>query len=67
MFALSRGENAISLPDAVRLVSASPAKAAGLSDRGEIASGKRADIVRVEVVDEHPVVRTVWSEGERVI
>jgi alpha-D-ribose 1-methylphosphonate 5-triphosphate diphosphatase len=67
VFALSRGENAISLPDAVRLVSASPAKAAGLSDRGEIASGKRADIVRVEVVDEHPVVRTVWSEGERVI
>jgi alpha-D-ribose 1-methylphosphonate 5-triphosphate diphosphatase len=51
----------------VRLVSASPAKAAGLDDRGEIAAGKRADLVRVEMVDGHPVVRTVWSAGERVI
>ena len=67
VFALTRGENAISLPQAVRLVSASPAKAAGLDDRGEIAAGKRADLVRVEMVDEHPVVRTVWSAGERVI
>jgi alpha-D-ribose 1-methylphosphonate 5-triphosphate diphosphatase len=48
-------------------VSASPAKAAGLGDRGEIAPGKRADLVRVAVVDGHPVVRTVWSKGERVI
>lgn len=64
---LSKGEDAISLPEAVRLVSASPAKAAGLDDRGEIAAGKRADLVRVEMVDGHPVVRTVWSEGKRVI
>jgi alpha-D-ribose 1-methylphosphonate 5-triphosphate diphosphatase len=67
VFALTRDENAISLPRAVRLVSASPAEAAGLSDRGMIAPGKRADLVRVEVVEDHPVVRTVWSAGERVI
>jgi alpha-D-ribose 1-methylphosphonate 5-triphosphate diphosphatase len=67
VFALTRGENAISLPLAVKLVSASPAKAAGLDDRGAIAPGKRANLVRVEVVDDHPVVRTVWSEGRRVI
>jgi alpha-D-ribose 1-methylphosphonate 5-triphosphate diphosphatase len=67
VFALSRGEDAISLPEAVRLVSASPATAAGLDDRGTITPGKRADLVRVEVIDEHPVVRTVWSGGERVI
>lgn len=67
VFALTRGENPISLPAAVRLVSASPAAAAGLDDRGEIAVGKRADLVRVEMVDGHPVVRTVWSAGARVI
>lgn len=67
VFALTRGENAISLPEAVGYVSGSPAKAAGLDDRGEIAPGKRADIVRVETVDDHPVVRTVWSAGRRVI
>jgi alpha-D-ribose 1-methylphosphonate 5-triphosphate diphosphatase len=68
VFALTRGEeSAISLPRAVCLVSASPAEAAGLADRGTITPGKRADLVRVEVIDEHPVVRTVWSEGERVI
>jgi alpha-D-ribose 1-methylphosphonate 5-triphosphate diphosphatase len=67
VFALTRGENAISLPQAVKLVSASPAKAAGLDDRGQIAQGKHADLVRVEVIDEHPVVRTVWSKGQRVI
>ncbi|MEO7223743.1 MAG: alpha-D-ribose 1-methylphosphonate 5-triphosphate diphosphatase, partial [Devosia sp.] len=67
VFALTCGENAISLPQAIRLVSASPAKAAGLDDRGEITVGRRADLVRVEMVDDHPVVRTVWSEGKRVI
>ncbi len=67
VFTLSRGENAISLPRAVALVSASPAKAAGLMDRGQIAPGRRGDLMRVELIDEHPVVRTVWSEGVRVI
>ncbi len=37
----------INLPEAVRLVTANPAKAAGLTDRGEIAVGKRADLVAV--------------------
>jgi alpha-D-ribose 1-methylphosphonate 5-triphosphate diphosphatase len=36
-------------------------------DRGQIAPGRRGDLVRVELIDEHPVVRTVWSEGVRVI
>lgn len=67
VFTLSDGENAISLPDAVRFVSRAPAQAAGLDDRGEIATGKRADLVRVELVDGMPVVRTVWSGGKRVI
>lgn len=67
VFGLSAGENAITLPEAVRFVSKHPAYAAGLADRGEIASGKRADLVRVALVGQLPVVRTVWSNGSRVI
>lgn len=67
VFGLSSGENAISLPEAVRFVSKTPAAAAGLDDRGEIAMGKRADLMRAQLVDGLPVVRTVWARGVRVI
>jgi len=55
------------LPKAVATVTSTPATAVGLTDRGEIAQGKRADLVRVSVVDELPIVRAVWREGRRVI
>ena len=55
------------LPDSIRLVTKNPAKAAGLADRGEIAFGKRADLVQVANSDSHPVVRRVWREGQRVM
>ncbi len=54
------------LPGAVRLVSLNPAKATGLDDRGEIAVGKRADLIRVAMMHEQPVIREVWREGRRV-
>ncbi|UYT57691.1 alpha-D-ribose 1-methylphosphonate 5-triphosphate diphosphatase [Brucella sp. MAB-22] len=57
----------ISLPQAIRLVSANPAKAVGLDDRGEIVASKRADLVRVQIADHVPIIRTVWREGRRVI
>ena len=57
---------AITLPEAVRTVSKTPAEAVGLTDRGEIAVGKRADLIRVHVAGHVPVVRTVWREGRRV-
>jgi len=56
----------ISLPQAVAMVSKNPADAVGLSDRGVIEPGRRADLVRVRVDDHVPVVRTVWREGGRV-
>lgn len=58
--------DAISLPDAVAMVSRNPARATGLDDRGEIVVGKRADLVRVRVDEHIPVVRSVWREGRRV-
>jgi len=65
-FVLPDRSETIMLPDTVRMVSTRPAKAAGLDDRGEIALGKRADLVRVEKLGEVPVVRGVWRQGRRV-
>lgn len=56
----------ISLPEAIRMVSTTPARAAHLHDRGEIAAGKRADLVRVRMHGDMPVVRGVWRQGQRV-
>jgi alpha-D-ribose 1-methylphosphonate 5-triphosphate diphosphatase len=57
---------AIDLTSAIRTVTKTPAEAVGLADRGEIAIGKRADLIRVHVARDVPVVRTVWREGHRV-
>jgi len=54
------------LPGAIRMVSKTPAEATGLRDRGEIATGRRADLLRVVMHDGEPVVRAVWREGRRV-
>lgn len=72
-----------SLPEAVALVSQNPAEAVGLTDRGCLAPGKKADLLRVsmpepsEQLDESgagsdlamalPEVRTVWRDGLRVM
>ena len=55
----------ISLHAAVRLVSANPARAAGLTDRGEIAPGKRADLIAVKSLGGLPQVEQVWVRGVR--
>ncbi len=65
-FFLGEVVDAISLPQAVAMVSKTPAEAVGLTDRGAIEAGRRADMVRVRVDEHVPVVRTVWREGRRV-
>lgn len=65
-FMLEGAVEGYDLPKAVALVSRHPAEAAGLGDRGEIAPGKRADLVQVSVLDGVPIVRAVWREGRRV-
>lgn len=57
---------AIDLAAAVRTVTKTAAEAVGLSDRGEIVAGKRADLIRVHLAQDLPVVRSVWREGHRV-
>ena len=56
-----------SLPEAIATVSRTPAQITKLSDRGEIAVGKRADLVRVAMDEHTPVVSNVWRAGERII
>jgi alpha-D-ribose 1-methylphosphonate 5-triphosphate diphosphatase len=70
-------DGVIGLSDGAMLVSGNPARAVGLDDRGQIAVGKRADLVRVRshdlpATDRHPrgrrvpVVRGVYRQGTRV-
>ena len=53
----------LDLPAAVRLVTSNPAKAARLDDRGEIAVGKRADLIVVDTPAGLPQVSQVWCNG----
>lgn len=54
------------LPAAIATVTHTPATCAGLHDRGEIAPGKRADVIRARDCDDLPLVREVWLAGRRV-
>ena len=65
-------EDIAPLPEAVRMASAAPAQVTGLTDRGRIAPGLRADLTHVRVAQLTPtrreaMVRAVWRGGERVI
>ena len=55
-----------SLPDAIALVTHNPAQAVNLSDRGEIATGKRADLIVVQCPHGFPQVTTTWVGGRMV-
>lgn len=50
----------------VATVSAAPARATGLADRGRIAPGLRADLVRVARVGTLTLPRATWVGGHRV-
>jgi alpha-D-ribose 1-methylphosphonate 5-triphosphate diphosphatase len=65
-FRLADAEYGRSLPASVASVTRVVAEAVGLTDRGEIAPGKRADLARVSLHGGLPVVRSVWVAGQRV-
>jgi alpha-D-ribose 1-methylphosphonate 5-triphosphate diphosphatase len=65
-FILADELEGMSLPQAISMVSATPARTVGLDDRGRIATGLRADLVRVRRQSGVPVVRSVWRQGRRV-
>ncbi|MEO1668459.1 MAG: alpha-D-ribose 1-methylphosphonate 5-triphosphate diphosphatase [Chloroflexota bacterium] len=56
----------IDLPAAVALGTRNPAYAVGLLDRGEIAVGKRADLIGVTQIENWPRLVAAWSAGRCV-
>ncbi len=54
------------LPRAIATVTSSPAKAVRLHDRGALKTGLRGDVLRVRKIDQTPLLRGVWSQGNKV-
>ncbi len=50
----------------VALVSCNIADMIGFSDRGELAPGKRADMLQVSLFDGLPVLKKVWKKGRQI-
>lgn len=50
----------------IAAVTAAPAEATGLHDRGYLMRGRRADVIRVARVGSAGAVRGVWVQGRRV-
>lgn len=66
MAAVQLGDMLGDLARGIATVTAAPAQAVGLSDRGQLAVGQRADLIRVRRVGGAVQVREVWVGGERV-
>ncbi|MFD1296580.1 alpha-D-ribose 1-methylphosphonate 5-triphosphate diphosphatase [Lysobacter gummosus] len=66
MAAFQLGEwESIGLARAVAMVTRTPARAVGYRDRGEIAPGLRADLLRVRVSRGLPQIEAVWVGGKQ--
>lgn len=56
----------IPMSDAIAPITRTPAELIGLADRGRIALGRRADLVRTRSVGSTPTVVAVWRHGRRI-
>jgi len=63
---LATEQTEMSLPDAVAMITDTPAQMARLADRGRIEAGLRADLVRLRLHGSLPILREVWRAGLRV-
>lgn len=66
MAAVQLGDIWGDLARGMRTVTAAPSQAVGLTDRGTLAIGQRADIIRFAISDQTPVLKETWSAGKRV-
>ena len=64
--AVSLGNLLEDMAAGIRTVTACPADAVGFDDRGRIAPKKRADLVRFAMHDGLPIIKSVWSRGQRI-
>lgn len=58
-------KSAIALPEAMGMVTWKVSDILGLGDRGHLKPGLRADLLRFSVIEATPVIRAVWSNGNR--
>lgn len=66
-FRLVEEDNHYDLPSAIQTVSLTPADSVGLTDRGSLSPGKRADLLWVSCDAEgHPHIRQAWKLGQRI-
>ncbi len=63
---LSNHIEAISLPEAISKITSIPARCIGLEDRGKIAEGLNADLVRFNADGDIPIIRDVWRNGQKI-
>lgn len=66
MGAVRLGEAEGDMAAGLARVTAAPARTAGLADRGRLAPGLRADVIRFATVAGAPVLRGTWVRGARV-
>jgi len=66
MAAVQLGQIWGDLPRGMATVTSRPASAVGLTDRGSLVAGQRADFIRFGVHDGTPVLKETWSAGTRV-
>lgn len=58
-------KHGVALPGAMAMVTWKVADILGLSDRGHLKPGLRADLLRFKTLGTTPVIAAVWSKGER--
>lgn len=66
MAAVQLGHETGNMARGLKTVTSKPAMTAGLTDRGRLEIGKRADLVRFKCVGQLPAIRGVWVAGRRV-
>ncbi|WP_298919617.1 alpha-D-ribose 1-methylphosphonate 5-triphosphate diphosphatase [uncultured Roseobacter sp.] len=54
------------MPAGIATVTRNPAKSVGLSDRGSLEIGNRADLILFGKIEDTPILSAVWSQGKRV-
>ncbi|MFQ6552263.1 alpha-D-ribose 1-methylphosphonate 5-triphosphate diphosphatase [Aestuariibius insulae] len=54
------------LPRGIATVTSTPARSVGLTDRGELVPGQRADLARFAIASGTSIVKSVWSAGRQV-
>jgi alpha-D-ribose 1-methylphosphonate 5-triphosphate diphosphatase len=55
----------LALPKAMAMVTSNMADMLGLSDRGRLQPGLRADVLRIGMIGPTPITRMLWCAGER--